>query len=275
MIRRDDNSHAQQPAWVLISQVKHAHLSAALAADWQHAELPFAEQPEERHELLAAIRHHDDGWSEWEARPEVDKEGRPYDFAELPRATAVAIWSQSIAAAAKHGPLAGSMVAGHFLWLHQHKNADEPVDQQWFDATTQQRQAWLEEWIAADASHTAELAEACVGWLRWFDLLSLALCCRETTKPREVEIPDTASLHLAPQPLSEIISGGAPVVGQRFALDRWPFEREDDDDNRHVEPRVYTLQAVSVPIHEYADDAALAAAERTEATMRWEFVHHG
>ncbi len=272
MIRRDDNSHERRPAWVLISQVAHARLSAALAADWRHADLPFAEQPEQRHELLAAIRHHDDGWKQWESQPEIDPAtSMPYDFAELPRPTALSIWNQSIAAAATIGPLAGGMVAGHFIWLHQHHNANEPVDAQWLDQTTQQRDQWLAEWIAADQTHTASLAEECIGWLRWFDLLSLVLCCRETTKPRQVELPPVARLHLAPRPLSEIISGGTSVVGQQFELDRWPFEHEEDEDRR-AEPRVYTLHAESVAADRYADAEQLAAAGRAEVTLRWEFV---
>jgi hypothetical protein len=89
MIRRETDD-----AWLLISQVDHAHLAADLAAAWGNdhvPRLPLAEW------LVPAIRDHDEGWRDWECTPTVTDGGRPRQFTEMPAAEATAIWSKSIA----------------------------------------------------------------------------------------------------------------------------------------------------------------------------------
>lgn len=115
MILREHKAADGSPAWLLISQVDHAHLSGQLAAAWGAA--PFTVL-EGREQLLPAIYHHDDGWADWEKRPSVDADtGRPIDFLEMPLDAALAIWRSSILAASRHGPLAGYVVSGHFAQL--------------------------------------------------------------------------------------------------------------------------------------------------------------
>jgi hypothetical protein len=88
MIRRETAD-----GWLLISQVDHAQLAGDLAAAWGNDRvpgLPLAEW------LVPAVRDHDEGWRTWEATPTVTKDGRPRQFAEMPAAEAMAIWSTSI-----------------------------------------------------------------------------------------------------------------------------------------------------------------------------------
>ena len=79
-------------------------------------------------EVVEAITHHDDGWAEWEAAPQLNPAiGGPFSFLEMPLAEALEIWDSSIAAAGKFGPLAGCIVAGHFYRLAQRLGPCETI----------------------------------------------------------------------------------------------------------------------------------------------------
>ena len=94
MIRRDVTLPDGRPGWLRISQVDHARLSAELASRWGGGRfLPVICNPHVegenplrgvRDEVLAAIRHHDDGWLSWETAPAIDptkhraEEGQAY-----------------------------------------------------------------------------------------------------------------------------------------------------------------------------------------------------
>ncbi|MEM1304421.1 MAG: DUF3891 family protein, partial [Planctomycetota bacterium] len=164
MIRRDvprtgknadagDLSH-----WLLISQVEHARITHQLAAAWKTL-LPGASGLV-RQEFLAALLHHDDGWKPWSRDPQIDPEhGRPYGFTEMPPRLAQEIWSGSIEACREIGPLAGWMVASHFIGL-QGKPDDDPDDcdfgewARWLGEQDRRRTAWLAEWQAAGSQHS-------------------------------------------------------------------------------------------------------------------------
>ena len=95
MIRREETRPDGQSEWVLIGQVDHAALAAALAESWgAEAYAPLVP----REALLTAVRHHDDGWPEWERLPALDPAtGRPLNFTEMPTADTLDIWRRSIA----------------------------------------------------------------------------------------------------------------------------------------------------------------------------------
>lgn len=176
MIRRDwplGGERAQR--WLLIRQTDHAELSAAIARDWRGLEFP---SDAVRDEFLAAVRHHDDGWADWDAEPRVDPEtGRPYSFTEMPPEDSQRIWSDSIAACRRIGPLAGWVVASHFYVLQDRRDEDFPEWTDWLAVVDAERSGWLAEWREMSPDHTPELAERCLAWLRAFDWISLWLCC--------------------------------------------------------------------------------------------------
>ena len=180
MIRRDAQLADGAAAWILISQVEHARISAELA---EHCLGRFhsATIGEVRNEVLAAIRHHDDGWLQWEESPRLHAEsGRPVSFMELETAEALSIWSRSIERAATHGPLAGWMVAGHFCrLLNKFGDRDhEPEAREWYEQMGNQRSAWLDAWRQIDRKlHSVELADEALQWLWTFDEISLWFCC--------------------------------------------------------------------------------------------------
>ena len=115
VIRRDITAAAGRPGWLLVPQIAHAELSGSLADVWQFAGLRPAEFEDN---LRTAAHCHDDGWVDWDARPEIDlKQGRPVNFDEMRPADSLPIWTRSILEAASRYPLVGYFVAGHFTRL--------------------------------------------------------------------------------------------------------------------------------------------------------------
>lgn len=172
---RGAEEHPQ--SWLMISQIEHARVSHQLASEWRGllADAP----PPVRDEVLAAILHHDDGWADWERTPKIDPDhGRPYGFTEMPPAEAQAIWTGSIDVCRRIGPLAGWVVASHFIELQDKQDDDYHDWKPWLAASRRLSDGWLAAWQAADPSHTRALAEDCVRVLQAFDWLSLWLCCR-------------------------------------------------------------------------------------------------
>lgn len=94
MIRREEGRD-----WLLIPQIEHAHVAGDVAAVWGNDEV--AAFPDSR-ELLSAVRHHDDGWREWDTAPRLHAEtGIPRSFLEMPMPVATEIWSRSIEIASR------------------------------------------------------------------------------------------------------------------------------------------------------------------------------
>ncbi|MFG0334180.1 MAG: DUF3891 family protein [Maioricimonas sp. JB049] len=101
MIRRTSEN-----SWLLIPQTEHARIAAELARAWgnsRFAPLSLADW------LVPAIRHHDDGWTDWDNSPQTDPEsGTPRDFTEMPIAESTAIWHRSIAICSRSAGRAAS-----------------------------------------------------------------------------------------------------------------------------------------------------------------------
>lgn len=207
MIRRDWIDETGRPCWVLISQVDHAHLAGQLANAWGAD--PFS-RVEPQAEAIAAIRHHDDGWTAWDSRPIADKTGRPPNFPEMGADVSVEIWRRSIESAAAVGPLAQYMIAGHFCaLLHRFRSwrsaaPPERTAAEGFLARYERQMAvWLDEWIeAALALHTRGLGETALRHLQFFDTLSLWLCTAEKREPLNAQSADGQQIAFIPHSAS-------------------------------------------------------------------------
>lgn len=263
MIRRDQPQALGRQFWVLISQVDHAHLAAQLAEHWGSG--PFAPLAP-REPLVQAIYHHDDGWSEWEARPKVDlASGKPLAFNELALDESLAIWRRSIAAVRRLGPLEGYVVAGHFRALLERFDSwrragdgERRLAEDFLAEYGRQMTSWLQDWQPGDQlsspgctlsrDHAANLGLA---QLQLFDALSLWLCCTGPNKPHSANPPGGPVLMLNPLDKSEI------------RISPWPFDVESLDlgvSGRRVEMR------------HYASPDDLAAALTVPCTVSWRLV---
>lgn len=252
MIRRDI-ANAGKSEWLIISQREHAALAGDLASRWT-AE-PLASWPW-REELLAAVYRHDDGWSEWDALPDVSREtGAPLDFLETPLKDVLPIWRDSIAAAEEVGVLAAWVVSGHFDALLRRGLASRPQTngQNEADAFLAEQNAHRAEWFAdwseaAPQSRTREAADLSLCYLQMFDWLSLWLCCAERTAPEIVEAPGLNRLQFT------------PIAPSRIAVSPWPFEPP---------PLYVQVSGRAIPAVFYSDAEAARRAVSRMATLAW------
>lgn len=259
MIRRDFTLDDGTAGWLLISQVEHARISGELTRAWHER---FS------HEVVEAITHHDDGWARWEAAPQIDPtRGRPLSFFEMAIADAIRIWNDSIAAGRRIGPLAGAIVAGHFLGLASGSDhAVHPLAQTWLREVSGKRAAWLAEWGSASPANTPAIAERGQQMLLTADLLSLWLSMNGP-----VTNVDAAAI-----PNAEMQSRSSTVLGkyQFFAqaesahdaeitwqgsLSPWPFAAEE---------LILESPALAIPAAKYQSWPEIAAASRP-VCLRW------
>jgi len=261
MIRRDITMPDGGAGWLLISQIEHARLAGALAAEWGASPFPAVEP---RDDLLPAIVRHDDGWSEWEQQPALDPAtGWPRNFLEMPGEDSLLIWRASIERTAALSLLGGATVAGHFLHLlrhglvwEQHGTRAAAAAHQWgaeFDAL---RQEWVEQWCAQRAGNTSEVAATAMAWLPFFDRLSLWFCMAAHQEPTELTTCGGPPLRLVPQtqPARECDDGDVLTV----RMEPWPLRVPEFD---------FTLGARLVPARRYLDATELADVPRR--IMRW------
>lgn len=253
MIRRNVTFEDGSPGWLLISQVEHARLSGEITRAWRE---PFSQ------EVVDAIVHHDDGWSEWEAAPQLDvARGRPLSFVEMPIAEALQIWNRSIGDAHRIGLLAGAIVAGHFLGLASGSDqAKKPLVAHWSRGWNIFRLAWMAEWENQADANTPRVFERAQQMLLAADLLSLWLCmdgpvssAGEATQPNsEMQSRSNTVLgkyHFATQSKS-LAAGALEWCG---SLAPWPFAA---DELKLAAP------ARAVPAEKYADWPSIIAASR-------------
>lgn len=268
MIRRDATGPGGEPAWILISQVEHARVSAGLARHWGAGGV----QPlDPRAELLATIEHHDDGWADWEVRPDVDPvHGRPFDFMEMPLEQALPIWDRSIAVARREGgPLGGWLVASHFAALlrrgrsaHPHPSSYVELSDAWLAGADEHRAGWLADWQRSNpAQHTVELANRGLAQLQMFDALSLWLCCAHRETPKSIFTPDGPQLLLTPVDTGSKQPRPAADFGQQtITVAPWPFS---------VPTVELSATGRLVAAEHYAGLAELAAAPSQVVRLGW------
>ena len=277
MIRRKIHFHDMPTQWLLLSQVEHARLSGILAEHslyqfGQSLPTDLAEQVLDavRRELQAAIVHHDDGWADWEAKPQLDDElGQPLSFLELPLEELLPIWDESIRVSLTLGKLAAWIVAGHFQILLEasEDNRDTAQAKNWLGKVTNQRQIWLAEWQAKQPEiHTVKLAEEALLWLRLCDILSLWTCMTcPGVGERIINWPGSYTCGKG-LPLETVISPISPEdtdAGQvQLQIDPWWFDVPE-----------IALEALGqrVPIQNYQSTAELIAAH-SQQRISWLFV---
>ena len=123
-----------------------------------------------RASILHAIREHDNGWRELDARPSADPaSGRVVDFIEAPAAVRQAVWPRGVSRLSRD-PWAAALVAQHALVIYERSRGDA----QWT------------EFFEEMAAHRDRLLDACGGLLealledyvfvRAGDLISLIVC---------------------------------------------------------------------------------------------------
>lgn len=241
MIRRDDGR-----SWLLISQMDHARIAGEIADVWGSE----AASPLTRPEVLAkSVRHHDDGWKEWEAEPQLDPEsGGPRNFTEMPMPEVIPLWNRSIEQAAKRNPLDGLWVSKHFTYLAEQARPARRSDKSekaaidaFLVGQKPLRSVWRGKALKqfADIPALEAAVETGLKWLQFFDALSLWLCCAPRTEPQSFQLPDGTTLTARPQSPEAIV------------LEPWPLK-----------PKLLTISLLArrIVARKYADTTELGQA---------------
>ena len=98
--------------WLLITQTEHARIAGLIAASWSTP----GQKP--GREVVYAVAHHDDSWSEFDAKPHLSRNHEPLSFMEMDIANGAPIWSANAKALESEGhPYAARIVAAHFIHL--------------------------------------------------------------------------------------------------------------------------------------------------------------
>jgi hypothetical protein len=259
MLRRPDRNYSTD-SWILIPQIEHAHLSGALAESWGDASLAELQPAAE---VLQAIRHHDDGWKDWDAAPDVDPvAGRPLSFVEVPLDVAIDIWRRSIFLACSRGYLAAHMVSSHFTALLQKASPRWSLDpvrfqtsRQFLDEQSEHREAWLTTWqLANPGVRTRKMAERALEYLQFFDLLSLWLCAASREEPQSFPSPEGYEVTLI------------PLGALRFTVRPWPLR---------VGSWTQAIRAHRTPVGFYGTREAFAAATSEPVELVFQLVAEG
>jgi hypothetical protein len=254
MIRRDWNITTETPEWLMFSQPEHARVSWQLASAWKWSgdleQLPHDD-------LLTAVRIHDDGWKTWESAPQVDNQGKPIAFDEMPLAESLGIWTSSIELGARQGPLVGYAIAGHFIRLLERFDSWKADPQRtalakdFLITQSERMQELLHLWQEVDPdNNTKANAELAVGCVRFFDAISLWMLTAERHDEETFHLHDGSGISLDPAEPGLLVANP------------WPFAEES---------AWVSANGRSIPMRRYASADDLRVQPRHEIEMTWEF----
>lgn len=222
MIRRDDRGD-----WLIIAQVEHARLAGELARVWGNDRVAsLAAFPT----LVWGVEHHDDGWQEWDDAPRLKPAtGFPRSFLEMRMRDSTAIWSRSIAVCSAD-PLAGIAVSRHFCHLAnqaQNSGRADADDRESIDRFLREQAAVQARLVDAARSNKAaetnrDFEQSCdLGFrtVRFFDLMSLWLCCAERHQPEPLVAPMGEAVKLIPRDPAQIVIEPYPLCVDSLRLE--------------------------------------------------------
>jgi hypothetical protein len=246
MIRRRDNNK------IVITQTAHSWLAGQFAMQWGNDEFQFPALPSD---MIFTAANHDLGWLRWEQTPEIDAEGRPIDFLEMPVATHLALWAEGITGAMMLNPYTGLLVSMHGRTLVEGRlkgdRQDTAADQVSLQAFVDQQRCWEAEqvaWLQTSPYFAAgcqpEALAANLRLLQVFDWLSLLLCMRPLTETTIDDIPAGSA--------NERIAFTFKTLGDdTLTIQPWPFK---------TAAFAVMLQAHQLPTETYPSHQALQQA---------------
>ena len=198
----------EEEQWLCIPQREHARLAAEIAAVWKPPPCPPGIVWQD---LVRAIRHHDDGWLDWDADPQLDPDtGELRSFTDMRMEDSTVLWRESLLACrdrpafdgAPHHILATVWVGRHFTHLAQSAAERHPDDL----TVTEPCRLFVEFAAEIEASIRQQLSLNPTDWeraaafggstVRWFDLLSLTLCLTTPTRSVTVDLPNWPTVEM-------------------------------------------------------------------------------
>jgi len=247
MIIQDHGDHL-----VIIRQTDHAVLSGYFARELGN-EL-FA-RPEPAESFRTAATEHDNGWSEWELLPRIDRATYlPYSFMSIPTTEHMALYQRGIERVVKTDRYAGLLVSLHCAGLYDRTRATIP--------------GYSAKYIKSQES---ELVNEFTQGLR-LQQLRLKVDLRADPRMKDfteenwlqanskrLEALDRLSLYFCLAPMEPATIDGVPVDYKGSEVD-WELQPEPDDSVTlepypfRRDPLEISVLARRVPKRRYADD---------------------
>ena len=258
-----DEKGQRDPQLLVIRQTDHAFLAGFFAREWGNDRFS---KPHPNPSFTLAVSEHDNGWGEWELRPELDpRTHMPYSFMSIPTATHIALYHKGIERLVKVDHYAGLLASLHAAGLYDRTRATMP--------------GFSAKYVKAEESH---LVNDFVQQLRLQQLrLKVDLRANAASKPfmddplvnanvARLEALDRLSLHFCMNPQQDAMVDAVPVNEQGEDADLelhgegagvitvapYPFRRD---------PLSFSIMARRVPKKIYSDDLdfqkTLAAAQ--------------
>lgn len=249
----------------VVMQTDHQSQCGLIAARWGNTQ--FA-RPEPWEPVQLAAEWHDEGWRQWERRPEPGPDGTPRDFVAMDIADHMAIHRRSIEAATHRDEVTGMLVGMHCAGLVQHRMGldgpmpevdalPDPVRRLVHDdlSTRSRMQAAM-----GDPDGVARWAWASYRVLQALDRLSLYLTWRGLLADEEW------TLRRVPRAVDDDAGASITITAMddhTCTLTPWPLA-----DDQVAVPVV----ARTIPDHAYPDAVglrgAIAAADTTTLALR-------
>lgn len=119
-----DERGQREPQLLVIRQTDHAFLAGFFAREWGNEQFS---KPEPNASFCLAAAEHDNGWTEWELKPELDPKTKlPYSFMSIPTAAHIALYQRGIERLVKADHYAGLLASMHASGLYDRARATMP-----------------------------------------------------------------------------------------------------------------------------------------------------
>ncbi|MEX1018518.1 MAG: DUF3891 family protein [Litorilinea sp.] len=258
-----------------IRQTTHALVSQTFCRHWgnnhggnHEGNVTFA-RPRPLDVVLMAIGQHDNGWTEWEAAPEVRADGYPMDFLAGPSVPVkLALWQRGIDRASAQHPYAGLLIGEHAAALYAN---DLP-------RLTGSDKTQVEAFLAAQTARVEQVRRDFAASPSWEKALEPA---RLRANMRLLQFGDAISLRLCVPWAEDGVMENCPVDGAEeytalrvrthkgvVTFDPWPF----GVDSFAVEVHGYVLTRCTFADH---DDYRAALAAAPVEHLQWNVVRTG
>ena len=161
----------------LITQPDHANLAATIMSQWQVNGLPDSPR---RAAILLAVREHDNGWHEVDAKPIVDPgSGEILDFMNLPDDDRRGVWPRGVQRLAGT-PYSAALVAQHAVHIYR-RYRDDAAWAPFFS----EMEGWRDRYLRLAPGATMDELLHDYMFLRIGDLASLTFCNGWANAPDE------------------------------------------------------------------------------------------
>jgi hypothetical protein len=245
-------------ALLVIRQPDHGTQTGLISRAWGNAELPPLAERAAASSLAAT--HHEDGWSVWERRPDIDPAtGHPTQFLAVRPREHITAYRAGIERASQLDPWTGLLVSMHGAGLYNDRYGTYRLEELGDQALTEAERALVDEFLG----DMADLQHRLFG-----EVMGHRAVDAPHVEPQVVEsylllqVWDRISLQFALRHAADGAIGPVPVIGSTSA---------QEPQSVHLQCRSTGRFALSLDPYPFTDDVVtfpIAAARVPDRTYR-------